>query len=58
MDQVELKVILETRGKGHNKQIMLEVARHGYTGAVINDALGVKPVGHDHDSVGFNQGGL
>ena len=39
VDQVELKVILETRGRQHNRRILSEVLRHGYPGAVINDAL-------------------
>ena len=53
VDQVELKVILETRGVEHNRQIMEAVARAGYAGAVMNDALGVKPVGHDPDKMGY-----
>jgi len=40
VDQVELKVILETRGVEHNKHILAEVIRAGYAHAVINDALG------------------
>ena len=39
VDQVELKVVLETRGVDHNQQILTEITRAGYTGAVIN-ALG------------------
>jgi len=39
VDQVELKVILETRGVEHNQQILGEITRAGYTDAVIN-ALG------------------
>ena len=53
VDQVELKVILETRGVEHNRQIMEAVARAGYAGAVMNDALGVKPIGHDPDKMGY-----
>lgn len=38
VDQVEIKVILETRGFEHNEEILREVVRRGYSDAVIHDA--------------------
>jgi len=49
VDQVELKVILETRGIEHNQQILEELVRKGYTEAVINDGLRVR---HSEAKVG------